>query len=118
MSFDALMIHQCIIERVPENGEDSHGNAPGDQVPERIYNGMCRYVEKSTRVLDQTGAYVSVQVSILLIPTGIEVRMKDMVASLVCEDGSEFIGAFKVRQVVIRRGHERNHLSLELERVQ
>lgn len=117
MSFDSQMIHTCVIERDPTAGQDLHGNAPVNQVPELIYSGMCRLVEKTERILTERAGRTAVTVYKLLIPAGTVIQERDRVRSVTFEDGTILTNAFVIKNVINRRAASLRHLSLDLERV-
>ena len=117
MSFDSQMIHTCVIERDPTNGEDLHGNAPVNQDPELIYSGICRLVEKTERVLREKGGGTVITVYKLLIPPGTMVFKKDRVKSVTLEDLTVLEDAFVVNTAFNRRSSHLAFYSLDLERV-
>ena len=124
MSFDSQMIHTCVIERDPMNGSDLHGNAPVNVVgatvtvvPELIYTGMCRLVEKMERILTERSGRTAVKVYKLLVPPGAVIQDRDRVKSVTLEDGTILTDAFVVTTNLNRRRVNLSHLSLDLERV-
>lgn len=117
MSFASQMIHTCVIERDPTNGEDLHGNAPVGQVPQLIYTGRCRLVEKTERILTERAGRTAVTVFKLLIPANAAIEERDRVKSVTLEDATVLTDAFIVKNVIARRAASLRHLSIDLERV-
>jgi hypothetical protein len=117
MSFESQLIHTCVVERDPTNGEDLHGNAPVGQDPQLIYAGMCRLVERNQRVLTEHSGYTLVKVLTLLVPPDTEILGRDRVKSVTLEDGTTLTNAFMIKGVTNRRGKQLHHQSLDLERI-
>ena len=117
MSLDSLLIHSCVIERDPTNGEDLFGNAPKDLTPELIYSGKCRLVEKQDSVLTERGDRTVVTIYKLILPAMAAVLERDRVVSVTIEDGNVVKDAYTIKSVAIRRGRNRSHLSVDLERI-
>lgn len=118
MSFDGHLIHTCVIERDPKNGEDLRGNAPVDQSPELIYEGICRLVEKSEKIDRDVGGGTVITVYKLYVPTGAQFSEHDRVKEIVLEDGSKLENAYTIKETLSRRGRQASFLSISLERVQ
>ena len=117
MSLDSQLIHTCLITRPRTQGEDLHGNAPSGQDDLLAYSGQCRLVEKTERVLRDTGDRTAVTIYKLILPPEADVREKDDVKSITLEDGSVLENAFVVNAVMARRSTQTALQSIDLVRV-
>jgi hypothetical protein len=117
MSLDAHLRQTCVIVRDTPAGEDAYGG-PGPAATTTVYEGNCRYVEKSERIFrtDRSEVTVVTRYMLMLPAAASEVRELDRVES-VTMDGVTIAGPFKVSPVIARRGRALHHLSIDLEKL-
>ena len=117
MSLDAHLRQTCVIVRETVVDEDAYGG-PGAVVTTTVYQGNCRYVEKSERIFstERSEVVVATRYMLMLPATAGEVRELDRVES-VTMDEVVIAGPFKVSPVVARRGRALHHLVFDLEKL-
>lgn len=114
MSLQRALIHKCAIQRVSSETKDGYGQKiPSyDQLPDT----PCRLIIKSQRVASPSRGLQVITTYKLLLPAGTDVRMKDVIASVLLEDGSDPMGPFEVESIKPRRDFQKQRLvSVDLE---
>lgn len=117
MSLDAHLRQSCVIVRDTPAGEDAYGG-PGPAATTTVYEGSCRYVEKSERIFstDRSQVTVSTRYLLLLPESARDVAELDRVESVTMDEVT-IAGPHRVTAVLMRRSNALHHMSVELERI-
>ncbi len=108
MSLDQFLNQTCIIVRPNPNGVDRYNQTKyADQEVGRDIR--CRLVEKDIRIMDEKSSqYAWVQVTMLLLPAGTDVQVKDEVTV-------ESMQYQVLKPLERKRGNSNHHVSVIVE---